>query len=117
MALTPDQELQNNREVRQFWERIIILLLAALPSLFNLYIGYSSGTRLQNADVDRSRIEEKIDDQKVITKVAVEKAEVAAEHAKTAAQEVKTTAEETKNVIMEIKDITKSLPLPQPPPE
>lgn len=86
--MTPD-ELQNRREIRQFWERIIILVLAAIPNFMNLYMGYLSGDRLVSADAARARIEEKIDTNHAAATEAVEHAKEAATEVKTAVAEVK----------------------------
>ncbi len=97
------EELQDRNNSRQFWERIVILILAAIPNYMNLAMQYKTGDRLvtatqilNKADEDRSRIEEKIDETKETAKVvatearsAVEKAEVTAEHVKTAVAELK----------------------------
>lgn len=89
MPLTPE-ELEDRKQRREFWMRVLTTLITALPSLMAAYYGYSNSTQIQKADVDRSRIEEKLDEQHATTKEAVTEARSAVEHAKVAAEETKT---------------------------
>ncbi len=100
--MTPE-DLEDRKQQREFWIRVITTVLTALPGLFAAYFSYSAAnssstanTTLTKADADRARIEEKIDTNHTAATEAVE-------HAKEAATEVKT-------AVAEVKAITDTMP-------
>jgi hypothetical protein len=88
-----DQDLQNQREWRDWLKNLIaVILLPSLISFATWYVTYSNGTKLDSAEKARQVIETKIDAHTATLDQQTVKLDEAAEHAKVAAVEAKAVA-------------------------
>jgi hypothetical protein len=92
--------------IRNWWKDMAQMLLQAITPLivgYATWLGYQANSKLDTADANRTRIEEKIDEAKETTKSVAVTAEKAAERAQSTVEHVKLGTQEIKTAVAELK--------------